>query len=251
MPRAVILTAHFIDYQAVCSHLSNCKEETHPQGTVYELGEFPVGEQIWEVAIGEIDNNNNSSALETERAIEHFQPDIIILVGTATGIKDVQAGDVVVARKIYGYESGKAENEFLPRPEVQEPSYPLKERAKSERRKIDWRNRLPNNTLNVFPNILLAPIASGDKEVGHKQSTLVEFLRTNYGDAVAVENFAFGFLRTAHANHNILALTVHGISNLINISTENPPSGYKKIAVENASAFILRFLQNIKLMQQK
>ena len=139
MPRAVILTAHVIDYQAVCSHLSNFKEETHPQGTVYELGEYSVGEQIWEVVIAEIDNNNTSLALETERAIKHFQPYIIILVGTATGIKDVQAGDIVVARKIYGYESGKAENEFLPRPEVQEPSYPLKERAKFELRKTIWR----------------------------------------------------------------------------------------------------------------
>jgi len=165
MHRAVILTAHSIDYQAVCTYLSNCEEETHPQGTVYELGQFSVGEQIWEVAIAEIDNSNTSAASETERAIKHFKPDIIILVGTATGIKDVNTGDVVVATKIYGYESGKAEDEFLPRPEVQEPSYRLKERAKSERRKSDWLNRLPNKTLNICPNILLAPIASGDKEL--------------------------------------------------------------------------------------
>lgn len=247
MPRAVILTAHFIDYQAVYSHLSNCKEETHPQGTVYELGEFSVGEQIWEIAIAEIDNNNTSLALETERAIKHFQPYIIILVGTATGIKDVQAGDIVVARKIYGYESGKAENEFLPRPEVQEPSYPLKERAKSEGRKSDWLNRLSNKTLNICPNILLAPIASGDKEVVDKQATLVEFLRTNYGDAVAVENLAFGFLRAAHANHNVLALTVHGISGLLDINAENIQIDYQNIAVQNATAFTFEVIAKYKI----
>ncbi len=247
MPHAVILTAHPIDYQAVCSHLSNCKEEIHPQGTVYELGEFSVGEQIWKVAIAEIDNSNTSAASETERAIKHFQPDVIILVGTATGIKDVNAGDVVVATKVYGYESGKAEDEFLPRPEVQKPSYPLKERAKSERRKTDWRNNLPDKTLNIFPNILLAPIASGDKEVIDKQATLVEFLRTHYGDAVAVETIAFGFLEGAHANDSVLALTVHGISNLINISTENSPPDCRKVAVENASAFIFEILAKYKI----
>ena len=247
MPRAVILTAHFIDYQAVCCHLSNCKEETHPQGTVYELGNFSVGEQIWEIAIAEIDNKNTSLALETERAINHFQPDVIILVGTAIGIKDVQAGDIVVARKIYGYESGKAENEFLPRPEVQEPSYPLKERAKSEGRKSDWLNRLSNKTLNICPNILLAPIASGDKEVVDKQATLVEFLRTNYGDAVAVENLAFGFLRAAHANHNVLALTVHGISGLLDINAENIQIDYQNIAVQNATAFTFEVIAKYKI----
>jgi tetratricopeptide (TPR) repeat protein len=247
MPRAVILTAHYIDYQAVRAHLSNCREETHPQGTVYELGQFFVGEQIWEVAIAEIDNSNASAASETERAIEHFQPDVIILLGTATGIKDVQAGDVVVATKVYGYQSGRAEDEFLPRPEVQQPSYRIKERAKSELKKSDWLNRLPNTASNICPNVLLAPIASGDKEVVDQQATLLKFLRTNYGDAVAVETTAFGFLKAVHANHNVIALTVHGISRLIDTSAEDIVVNSRNIAAQNASAFIFEILAKFKI----
>jgi tetratricopeptide (TPR) repeat protein len=247
MPRAVILTSHSIDYQAVCTHLSNCEEETHPQGTVYELGQFLVGEQIWQVAIAEIDNSNTSAASETERAIKHFQPEVIILVGTATGIKDVRVGDVVVATKVYGYESGKAEYEFLPRPEVQEPSYRIKERAKSERRKSDWLNRLPNKTLNNCPNILLAPIASGDKEAGDQQATLIKFLCSNYSDAVVVENIAFGFLKTARANDNVIALAVHGISGLIDISPENTLVNSRNVAAQNASAFVFEILSKFKI----
>ncbi|MGM3305142.1 hypothetical protein ACSQ6I_04005 [Anabaena sp. WFMT] len=77
MPRAVILTSHPIDYQAVSVYLSNLQEEELPQGTVYELGEFLVNGQEWEVVIAEIDNSNTSASLETERAIEHFQPNLI------------------------------------------------------------------------------------------------------------------------------------------------------------------------------
>jgi tetratricopeptide (TPR) repeat protein len=248
MPRAVILTAHYIDYQAVRAHLSNCREETHPQGTVYELGQFSVGEQIWEVAIAEIDNSNTSAASETERAIKHFQPDVIVLLGTAVGIKDViKACDVVVATKVYGYESGKAEDEFLPRPEVQQPSYRIKERAKSERKKPDWLNRLPNKALNTYPNVLLAPIASGNKEVVDQQATLVKFLHSNYNDAVAVETTAFGFLNATRANDKVTALTVHGISGLIDISLENIQANSRNIAVQNASAFVFEILAKFKI----
>src|SRR6476620_6646956 len=102
MPRAVILTAHSDDYQAIRAHLADVEEETHPQGTVYELGQFSANGKTWEVAIAEIDNSNASAASEAERALSHFKPDVILLVGAATGIKDVALGDVIVATKVYG-----------------------------------------------------------------------------------------------------------------------------------------------------
>jgi nucleoside phosphorylase len=131
MPLAVILTSHPDDYQAIRVHLTQLAEETHSQGTVYELGQFSANGQTWEVAIAEIDNSNTSAASEAERAISHFKPDVIFLVSGATGIKDVSLGDVVVATKVYGYESGRAENKFLPRPEAQKPSYQLEVKSQS------------------------------------------------------------------------------------------------------------------------
>ncbi|MGM3305141.1 PIN domain-containing protein [Anabaena sp. WFMT] len=154
---------------------------------------------------------------------------------------------MIIAKKVYGYESGKAENEFSPRPEAEKPDYRLKERAKAEAKKPDWLNRLLNGIPSPHPNVVLAPIASGDKELADKQASLLEFLRFNYGDALAVENLAFGFLQAAHANDNVLALTVHGISRLIDISPEDTPPESRAIAVQNASAFVFEILAKYKI----
>jgi tetratricopeptide (TPR) repeat protein len=249
MPRAVILTSHPDDYQAVCTHLTELEEETHPQGTVYEVGRFSENEQIWEVAITEIDNINAVAASETERAISHFQPDIIVLVSAATGIKDVSLGDVVVATKVYGYESAKAERKLLPRPEALQPSYQLHMRAKVERRNADWLNRLSGDTSVTQPSVLLAPIASGSQEVADSQADLIEFLRSHYSDSVAIDNLGFGFLEAAKANESVSALAVCGISCLLD-DMENASSSNRFELLQGACAFIFEVLAKHKIIDK-
>jgi nucleoside phosphorylase len=101
--RAVILTSRPIEYAAVRIHLTNLHEETHSKGTIYERGTFID----WEVGIVQIDAGNVAAAIEAERAIAYFDPTVVLFVGIADGLNGVAPGDVVVARKIYGYESGQ------------------------------------------------------------------------------------------------------------------------------------------------
>jgi nucleoside phosphorylase len=250
MPCAVILTALRVEYQAVRHHLTNLNEETH-SGTVYERGLFSASTQDWQIGIVEIGAGNPGAALQAERAITHFQPDVVLFVGVAGGIKDVRLGDVVASTKVYGYESGKSEETFHPRPEVGLSAHSLEQRAKAEARKSDWLKRLPIPNPEPVPDVFIAPIAAGEKVIASTQSEVFRFLRSNYGDAVAVEMEGFGLLQAAHANEGVSAIVIRGISDLIDGKSAIDSTGYQKIAAEHASAFAYELLSKFAIEQSK
>jgi nucleoside phosphorylase len=243
-PRAVILTAIPIEYMAVRSHLGNLQEELHPQGTIYERGKFTANGKTWEVGIVEVGAGNAGAALEAERAITYFKPNVIFFVGVAGGIKDVALGDVVAATKVYGYESGKAKLKFEPRPDVGLSTYNLIQRARAEAKKTDWLQRFKFDANNA-PRVFVAPIAAGEKVVASSQSTIGKFLRSNYGDAIAVEMEGRGLLQAAHANQQVSALIIRGISDLIDGKSEADAAGSQEIAARNASAFAFEILAKL------
>jgi nucleoside phosphorylase len=153
MPCAVILTALSVEYLAVRHHLTALQEVTHSQGTIYEKGQFMANGKTWEVGIVEIGAGNPGAASEAERAIAHFKPKVILFVGVAGGIKDIELGDVVASTKIYAYESGKAGEVFQPRPEIGLSAYALEQRARAEARKTDWLQRV--SSTERVPKVLL------------------------------------------------------------------------------------------------
>ncbi|MBV6627292.1 MAG: hypothetical protein KI793_30860 [Rivularia sp. (in: Bacteria)] len=247
LPRAIILTAIPVEFEAVRAHLADPQEEEHPQGMIYERGKFNASGKVWDVLIGDIGAGNLTAAMEAERAIAHFNPLVILFVGVAGGIKDVALGDVVVATKVYGYESGKAEIEFKPRPDVGQSAYKLIQRAKAEARKPDWLQRLTLPVPTPKPRVFVAPIAAGEKVVADTSSSTYQFLKSNYGDAIAVEMEGRGLLQAAHANPQVSALIVRGISDLIDGKSEADAAGSQEIAARNASAFAFQVLANFNL----
>ncbi|NET40707.1 5'-methylthioadenosine/S-adenosylhomocysteine nucleosidase [Okeania sp. SIO2B3] len=248
MACAVILTAIRIEYMAVRAHLSDLEEEMHPQGTIYERGKFSIGGQKWEVGIVDTGTGNSPVAIEAERAIAYFKPDVILFVGIAGGIKDVQLGDVVAATKVYGYESGKVAETFRPRPDVGLSNYNMIQRAKAEARKTDWLARLSDS---AKPSVFVAPIAAGEKVVANTESDLFKFLQQNYGDALAVEMEGRGILQAAHANQKVSALIIRGISDLIDGKSKADEGGSQELAASHASAFAFEVLRKFLLSRNQ
>ncbi|MFB2877750.1 SEFIR domain-containing protein [Floridanema aerugineum] len=247
MSCAVILTAIPVEYIAVRAHLSDLREEMHPQGTIYERGKFFANGKSWEVGIVEVGAGNAGAAVEAERAIAYFNPSVILFVGVAGGIKDVAIGDVVAATKVYGYESGKAKQKFQPRPDLGLSTYSLIQRAKAESKKSDWLQRLTSAAPDSNPRVFVAPIAAGEKVIASSKSNVFKFIQLNYGDAVAVEMEGRGLLQAAHANHQVSALVIRGISDLIDGKSEADAGGSQEMAARNASAFAFEILTKLQI----
>ncbi len=246
--RAVVLTALPIEFNAVREHLVEVSEETHPAGSIYEKGYFrPTELSEWEVILAEIGAGNAGAAAESERVINHYQPNVILFVGVAGGVKDVAIGDVVAGSKVYGYESGKESGGFRTRPNVHEGNYALVQRARTEARNGRWRERIRGAKSDTPPRALVGPIAAGEKLVADKKSSTAQLISRAYGDTLAVEMEGYGFLQGAHLNQNVQALVIRGISDLLDGKENADRSGSQERASANASAFCFEVLAKLSI----
>lgn len=246
LPSAVILTALPVEYQEVRTHLIHLHEEIHPQGTIYERGIFFSSKNwSWDIGIAEVGKGNASAAREGERAINYFQPSVLLFVGVAGGLKDVQLGDVVAAIKVYSYEFGKVTKTFQTRPNVINMPYRLEQRVRAEARKPDWLRRIGEPFPEPIPRVFVAPIAAGEKVVASTDSAEWQFLKACYDDALAVETEGYGFFQTAHANPQVEACVIRGISDLIDNKSEVEAANSQVIAARHASAFAFEILAKL------
>lgn len=238
--RVLVITALPVEYDAVLRRLHNGRSERHETGIEYRIGKF----ESLTVCVAQIAPGNSSAALETERAITFFDPDLAFFIGIAGGVKDVVLGDVVAATKVYGYEAGADREHFQPRPDVGLSSYPLIQEAKIVAFKGAWADRIIGHSENANPRVLVGPIAAGAKVVKSSRGAVVQLLRENYGDALAVEMEGEGFLRAAYTN-KVDAIVVRGISDLLDGKEHADSSGWQVIASEHAAAFAFEMLSDM------
>lgn len=240
----VVLTALPVEYKAVRSHIRNVREVVH-EGTVYEVGFFSSQGVTWRVVIADVGIGNQGSAFEAERAIARFKPAVILLVGVAGGIKDVALGDVVAVSDVFGYESGKDELVFKPRPSVKNSSHNMVQRAKAVARSDEWKRRIIEPVDGYAPQAFVGPIAAGEKVIASSESAVFKFLREGYSNALAVEMEGCGFLQATHANPSVSSLIVRGISDLIDNKSDVEDDLRQKAASRHASAFAFEVLSKL------
>lgn len=244
--RALIVTALPVEYAGVRHDLSDIQEEELPHGMVAEVGALRGSATSWSVWLIEAGMGNENAALETDRAVAHLRPEVVMFVGIAGGRKDVEIGDVVVASKVYGYESGKDEDTFRPRPDAPEPTYRILQRARAVARQGAWRERLHLPDGQCSPAVRIKPIAAGEKVVGSRKSAVARLLEEHYNDTAAVDMEGHGFHRAMHARAGVEALVIRGVSDLFDNKAVTDAAGGQQLAVRNATAFALEVLSQFE-----
>lgn len=240
----VFITAKSLERDAVLAHLENltCLLD----GKNYTVGEY----QNWQVIVRLQTNQGNSQArVEVTQLINQFKPTYLFFVGVAGGIKDVEKGSVVVAKKVIGYEKAKLTDEIIKaRADVENLPSHLVEITQHVVDKQLWLNKIIGST-DKPPQALVSPIASGDKNVSSKQ--MLQQLESFASDAVALDMESIGFMQGIADHREVQGLVIRGISDFCIDKDETNDKQWQPIAARNAAAFAFAMLDELPPVTSK
>ncbi len=245
MTTVLILTPLPLEYDAVVRHLRSERRSLIKNAAAYETGTFAGRHQTYSVVVREPGMKNVDMALATERAIQAFDPQIVLLVGIAGGVKDVQIGDVVVASSAFNYESGKeTTGGFLARPAEYAFSETLLAQAQIlSRPPFAWKQRTRDGA--VAASVVIGPIAAGDKVVAGTDNATYQHIIKNLSHVKALEMEAGGFGRSVQSHRHLDALVIRGISDLCAGKAETDQQNWQPVAAERAAAFAFEMLYEL------
>jgi nucleoside phosphorylase len=123
--------------------------------------------------------------------------------------------------------------------------YRLEQRIRAEAKKAGWLQRLGHSDTERPPRVFAAPVAAGEKILASTSSHEWQFLNACYADALAIETEGYGFFQTAHANPQVEALVIRGISDLINDKQEADAAHFQEMASRHASAFAFEIIARL------
>ncbi|WP_406355501.1 nucleosidase [Streptomyces sp. NBC_00658] len=231
-PTVAVLTALSLEYDAVLTHLTDVQTLTHPRyGTKAKQGQLPG--TPWQVALVNMGEGTLTAATLTERVLTWLDPEAVIFVGVAGGLKDdIAIGDVVVATKVYAIHGGKQTPDgFLDRPEAWRASHRLEQAAKEA----------------LGTQAHFKPIAVGDVVLADRDSELFQRIRTSYNDAVAIEMESSGVAHAVHLAGEAGALIIRGISDKANADKSGADGkGSQPRAAANAAKAAITVLHELK-----
>ncbi|MBK8967065.1 MAG: 5'-methylthioadenosine/S-adenosylhomocysteine nucleosidase [Saprospiraceae bacterium] len=239
--KTLIITPLPVEFDAVCNQLHAARKTCFVGQEGYEETTFDGLFHRYTILLREPGMKNVEMALATEKAIQHFKPDLVLLIGIAGGVKDVAIGDILVARKVYGYESGKEDADgFKARPAVESFSGELLARAQALSRRPDWKKRTGDGAEGA--RVFLGPIAAGDKVVAGVDNPSYQRIKTHYNDTLALEMEAIGFATALQGHRAIHGLVIRGISDLCAGKSITDQQNWQAVAAQRAAAFAFELL---------
>jgi len=244
-PIAVVLTAIPVERQAVREHLLDIDEHVHRAGTIFDVGHLPNGP--WRVVLAQTGQGNPRAAALAERAISHYQPDLVMLIGVAGRLHtDLSLGDVVVAKKVYAIHGGKEDDAgFRPRPESWWPDHGHVQRAERLAESDRWQDALPDESRSGA-KVVVRAIASGEVVLDSLESPYARMIKRHYGDAAAIEMEGAGVALAGQLNESLPVIVLRGISDYADGQKETTDqTGGQLRAARNAAAFAVTLLEEL------
>lgn len=204
----------------------------------------------------------NNSAIVTMDTIDRWRPRYVLLAGVAGGLppQGLKKGDIVISSHIWGYEYGKIDYGFKPRPDhnfgadtgLFNSALAFSGSNTSWHELIDV---LPPEQGNI-PQVLHGPVASGDKVVDDLKDQFFEAVLKASPKLQAVEMEGAGAgaaIRNAHdKGRRVGFIMIRGISDMPKAvsSSEEKEGGqteerdsWKKYASSAAACFSISFLK--------
>jgi nucleoside phosphorylase len=244
-PIAVVLTPIRVEFDAVRQHLLDFRELVRVKGTMFYAGRLSRGP--WQVVLARPGPGNITAAALAERAITHFRPDLMMLVGIAGRLHaDLSLGDIVVGTKIYAIHSGEeGDTGFRPRPDTCKPDHKLVQEAMRIDTSDTWRNALPDPSRSAATKVEFRPIAAGEVVLNSKRSELARRLRHSYKDAAVIEMEGAGVGEACRLN-KVPMLNIRAVSDHADGSKEKTDqAGGQEPAARNAAAFAMALLADV------
>lgn len=231
--RVVLLTAIRVEYLAVRSRLSDLAGAQTSHGTRYEVGGVDGARADVLVALAEIGAGNLGSAAEVVTAVAEFDPAIVMFVGIAGALDpDAKLGSVVIASRVHHYEPGRdEEGGFRPRP----ASFPSTHRLEQAAREVARLSSI---------DVVVAPIAAGEKLVGHVDSETAALIRQGYSDAKGVDMESAGLYSAAH-RLGVPVLAVRGFSDHLGDKGSRNDKVDQPVAAANAAQVAMDMLRTL------
>ncbi len=286
----VFLTALECEYEAVIAHLEKVKFKLEDKS--YAIGTYTSSQKVeWQVMVRRQSQGNYKAIQEVDWAVRRFEPNYLFFVGIAGGEEDdVKLGDVVIAEKVIGYESGREqEPSSKVRPITKEPTEFLVELAKHIADKNHWLTKVKGFNKREWnkkiKDVLIEHLKGEDweKKIEEEQKKTIEeewrklvnvqnhlpkayvrpiasgektvaskdFSRKLELGAVAFEKEGFGFLEGISSNKNQYGIVIRGISDLLEGKKKTDKQGWQRVAACHATGFAFAMLDELPEFTQQ
>lgn len=242
---AILCAALNVEYIALREQLTTTTTHQRERGSLYEIAQHRGPSGNWKVVLTLTDRDNTPAAVQVERAITRFRPDVVLMVGVAGGRRDTRHGDVIAATEIYNYESGMdADDSYRPRIKSYRSSHLLVQHASLIAREKQWHNRI-TCTHRTPPAAFVKPLAAGTKVVAGNHSATAKLIENHCGDAQGIEMEGYGILAGVYPNPGVEALVIRGVSDLLGDKTKTNDQSRQPTAARHAAAFAFALLDRL------